>query len=490
MRGAIYGDQQSAGARRLVGRPTRGHKLPYHGTMRILLVSPYEIGRQPFSLAHPAALLRARGHSVVMADLTLGSLPWEDLSEFALIGIALGMHTATRIAANLLPQVRARAKAAHLVCYGVYGPPNAQALKEAGVDTVLGPEFEGELLALVAMLAGTEEAVRRIEFVVPDRVGLPGLGRYAHLVLPDGGRKTVGFVEASRGCKYLCRHCPIVPVYEGRFRAIPREAVIADAEQQVALGATHFSFGDPDFLNGPTHALRILKTMHTRWPEITFDATIKISHILAHKDLIPLLREYGCLFITSAAESFDNTVLGLLDKGHTGDDIERAVAITRTSRIALTPTFVPFTPWTTLDNYLELLTRVRDAGLINSVTPVQLVIRLLVPEGSYLLRLPGFRERLQPFSGELLGYPWVNADPLVDALQAKAQRWIEKADREGCSRFEAFAGLWSLAHEAAGRRMPKLNPDMAGSVSPHLSEPWYCCAEPTTAQLAAVAVGG
>jgi len=468
----------------------RGRELPYHGGMRILLVSPYEIGRQPFSLAHPAALLRRRGHSVVMADLTLGSLPWESLAEFELIGISLGMHTATRIAANLLPQLRVRARTARLVCYGLYGPPNAQALKDAGVDVVLGPEFEGGLLELVATLTGTKESSQRVEFVVPDRTGLPGLGRYAHLVLPNGGRKTVGFVEASRGCKYLCRHCPIVPVYEGRFRAIPRDTVIADAEQQIALGATHLSFGDPDFLNGPMHALRILKTVHTRWPEVTFDATIKISHILTHKDLIPLLREYGCLFITSAAESFDDAVLGLLDKGHTGDDIERAVAITRASHVALTPTFVPFTPWTSLDDYLGLLTRVRDSALINSVTPIQLVIRLLVPEGSYLLRLPGFRERLQPFSGELLGYPWVNTDPQVDALQTKAQHWVEKADSEGLSRFETFAGLWALAHEALGRRAPKLDPGAAGPLSPHLSEPWYCCAEPSAAQLAAVAAGG
>ncbi|MHB8253985.1 MAG: CUAEP/CCAEP-tail radical SAM (seleno)protein [Acidiferrobacter sp.] len=458
--------------------------------MRILLVSPYELGRQPFSLAHPAALLRGRGHSVVLADLTLGSLPWEEISQFDLIGISLGMHTATRIAASLLPQLRARAKNAQIICYGVYGPPNAQALGDAGADVVLGPEFEGDLLGLVATLGGTHEASSRVEFVVPDRTGLPSLGRYAHLVLPDEKRKTVGFVEGSRGCKYFCRHCPIVPVYEGRFRAIPRDTVIADASQQIALGATHLSFGDPDFLNGPTHALRILETLHSKWPHVTFDATIKISHILAHKDLIPLLREYGCLFITSAAESFDDAVLEFFDKGHTGEDIAQAVAITRASGIALTPTFVPFTPWTSLDSYLNLLTQIRDLALINSVTPIQLVIRLLIPKGSYLLRLPDFEKRLQPFAAELLGYPWVSSDPRVDILQARAQRWIETADQQGYGRFETFAGLWTLAHEAVGRTAPSLDPAAAGPMSPHLSEPWYCCAEPTTAQLAAGAAGG
>lgn len=457
--------------------------------MHILLVSPYELGRQPFSLAHPAALLRARGHSVTLADLSLGSLPWETLARFDLIGVGLSMHTATRIAIKLLPKMRAVAPQARLVCYGVYASPNTQTLKSHGVDHVLGPEFETELLALLAGTEGTRSGSTRVRFVTPDRAGLPALSRYAHLMVPDGGRKTVGFVEASRGCKYVCRHCPIVPVYEGHFRAIPQEVVIADAAQQIALGATHLSFGDPDFLNGPTHALRILKAVHDNWPTVTFDATVKISHVLAYEDLMPRFAEYGCVFLTSAAESFDDTVLGFLDKGHTAQDITRAVHIARASGLALTPTFVPFTPWTTLETYVQLLAHVRDLALINSVTPIQLVIRLLVPAGSYLLRIPGFEEQLGEFSGEVLGYPWAHADPRVDSLQKDAQQWVEKGEGEGRGRFEIFSGLWALAHKALGQRPPTLKAEEAGPEAPHLSEPWYCCAEPTTAQLADAAVG-
>ena len=469
------------------GRADKGTAFPYHGGMKVLLISPYELGRQPHSLAHPAALLRARGHEVVLVDLTLATLPRAGLDGFGLIGIALGMHTATRIAMGLLPELRRRASGARIVCYGVYGPPNRALLKGLGVDVVLGPEFENDLLA-VAAGGEPDGGLAKVTFVVPDRAGLPPLARYAHLGLPDGSRKTVGFVEASRGCKYLCRHCPLVPVYEGRFRAIPRDVVIADAEQQIAQGATHLSFGDPDFLNGPTHALRVLAVMHDRWPHVTFDATIKISHILTHQDLLPRLREYGCLFITSAAESFDDTVLGHLDKGHTGEDIGRAVALVRGAGMALAPTFVPFTPWTTLDDYVGLLARVRDLGLINSVAPIQLAIRLLIPEDSYLLRIPGFRQQLQPFTDAILGYPWANPDARVDALQARAQAWVEQAGSE-CGRWETFAGLWRLAHEAAGREVPALAADCAGPEGPQLSEPWYCCAEPTTAQLARCAVG-
>lgn len=269
--------------------------------MKVLLLSPYELGRQPFSLAHPAALLRARGHEVELIDLSLGALPRTGLEDFGLIGIALGMHTATRIAASLLPELRRAAPTARLVGYGVYGPPNRELLEGLGVDVVLGPECEPDLVAM-AQGEAPRPSQARVVFQVPDRSGLPTLARYAHLLTADGSRKIVGFVEASRGCKYLCRHCPLVPVYEGGFRAIPREVVLADAEQQVRAGAEHLSFGDPDFLNGPTHALRILESLHGRWPALTFDATIKISHILHYQDILPRLREYGCLFITTAAE--------------------------------------------------------------------------------------------------------------------------------------------------------------------------------------------
>jgi len=171
------------------------------------------------------------------------------------VAIYVAMHTATRIAVAAIPRVRAIAPQAHLCVYGLYAPMNEKLLRGLGVQTVLGGEVEPALVSLVERLrAGdgrvqTEPVVNlsRIEFMTPDRRALPPLARYAHLQLPDGGRKTVGFTEGSRGCKHRCRHCPVVPVYQGKFRVIPVDVVMADVRQQVAAGAQHISFGDPDF---------------------------------------------------------------------------------------------------------------------------------------------------------------------------------------------------------------------------------------------------
>jgi Radical SAM superfamily len=273
-----------------------------------------------------------------------------------------------------------------------------------------------------------------------------------------------------------------VPVYEGRFRVVAPEVVLEDIRQQVEQGAAHISFGDPDFLNGPTHGLRLARALHQAFPRVSFDATIKIQHLIEHAGLLHELRASGCLFITSAVEAVDDEILRLLDKNHTSGDFERAVALTREAGIALAPTFVAFTPWTTLEGYLALLGRLVELRLVESVPPVQLAIRLLVPQGSRLLELSGFRARLMPFDSGLLGFPWLHADPRVDRLQREVQDLVARGEREKRARRDVFAAVWRLAHETAGRDAPSL-PASLGDPIPHLSEPWYCCAEPTEQQL-------
>src|SRR5439155_1234828 len=103
------------------------------------------------------------------------------------------------------------------------------------------------------------------------------------LQLPDGSRRTVGYTEASRGCRHLCRHCPIVPIYNGQFRIVPVGVVLADVDAQVRAGAGHITFGDPDFFNGPTHALRVVERLHAAHPSVTYDVTIKVEHLLRNR---------------------------------------------------------------------------------------------------------------------------------------------------------------------------------------------------------------
>jgi radical SAM superfamily enzyme YgiQ (UPF0313 family) len=460
--------------------------------VKIVLISTYELGRQPFGLVSPARWLRSAGHAVVCLDLTRQALDETTIRAAELIAIYLPMHTATRLAARLIPVLRETNPSSRLCCYGLYAPMNAEYLRSLGVEKLIGGEFERELVDWANGTAGKGDSssiisMERLAFQVPDRSGLPAMEKYAHLVLPEGGFRVVGSTEASRGCKHLCRHCPIVPVYKGVFRIVARDVVMEDVRRQVAGGAQHISFGDPDFFNGIRHARELMEEFHSEFPGVTYDVTIKIEHLRKHEEFLPALRNTGCLFVISAVESVDEVVLAALEKGHTRADFLYVARKFRELGLTLHPTFVPFTPLTSTDGYLDLLRVLEEESLVENVAPVQLGIRLLIPEGSRMLELEDVRKIVGPFDAESLVYPWANPDPRLDALSAKVQSIAAAADAAKWPRPKAFEAIWNAAHDAAGMCAPELRPSSARGV-PFLSEPWYCCAEPTANQLVSLGV--
>ena len=452
--------------------------------MRILLISTYELGRQPFGLASPAAWLRRAGFEVECADTTRHKLSEGSVAQADVIAFYLPMHTATRIAAPLISRVRQKNAHARLIAYGLYAPLNEALLRAHGVEFVLGGEFEAALVEAVTSIASgsplSGELVRldKLDFVTPERRSLPPLQQYARLAMPDGSERVCGYTEASRGCKHLCRHCPIVPVYQGAFRVVQKEVVLADIRQQVAAGAQHITFGDPDFFNGPTHATALVRALRQEFPQLSYDVTIKVEHLLKHADLLPVLRDTGCAFVTSAVESVDDRVLKLLDKGHTRADFLRVTQLFRDLGLVLAPTFVAFTPWTTLDAYRDLLDTVDELGLVDHVPPVQWALRLLVTSASPLIDLPEMRPHLRGFDDKALSYRWSHPDPRVDDLHKTIDERVQVLTVRKFSRREIFDDI----HEVVRRtmegdedlRLPDAPAIADRATIPYLTEPWYC----------------
>ncbi|MBI2882019.1 MAG: radical SAM protein [Candidatus Tectomicrobia bacterium] len=455
--------------------------------MKVVLLSAYDLGRQPFGLASPAAWLRKAGAEVSCQDLSVDRLDEAPIRSADLVAFYVPMHTATRIAVRTLERVKSLNPAAHLCFYGLYAPVNEPYLRRLGVQTLLGGEFEEGIVELARRLAAGEGgdprqqgpvvSLKRLKFEVPDRSGLPELSRYARLALGDGRIRTVGYTEASRGCKHLCRHCPVVPVYQGVFRVVQREVVLEDIRRQVARGARHITFGDPDFFNGVRHAVQLVKSLHGEFPHLTYDVTIKVEHLLKHASHLPALRDTGCLFVTSAVESIDDRVLQIFDKGHTREDFLRVVRQFREVGLNLNPTFVTFTPWATIEGYRELLSLLLELDLVEQVSPVQLAIRLLIPAGSRLMELPAVREAVAGFDEAALSHLWEHEDPRVDRLHLDVLDIVKSGEARGESRRQIFAGVWRAAHLASGVEeadIPDLPVLPSRSAIPFLTEPWYC----------------
>jgi len=457
----------------------------------ILLISCYELGHQPFHLAALLALLRQAGYDPLPIDTAVETLTSEAITNARFVAVSVPMHTALRLGQQVALRVRSLNPSAHICFYGHYASLNAGYLLQNNVDSVIGGEYEAPLLKLIAALeqdetvlvqgvstrqSSTEPWIQRTAFSVPERQQLPPLDHYARLVL-NGKTRLAGYTETTRGCKHQCLHCPITPIYRGRFFAVPAEIVLADIRSQVEQGACHITFGDPDFFNGPTHALRITRAMHREFPEVTFDATIKIEHVLKHRHLFPELRDLGCAFIVSAIESLNDTVLQHLDKGHTAADVAEALDLLEQVGIPLRPSLLPFSPWETLESYIALLDFFAERHLVEHIDPVHFSIRLLVPPGSALLDTPDSQQWLGELDSDSYTYRWRHPDLRMDELQRSVAVVVEQAERAQASAIETFFRIKALVLAIYGQGLcisRAVQDYGSAKVLPHLTETWFC----------------
>src|SRR5256886_2042354 len=454
----------------------------------VLLISCYSLGHQPLGIAWPKAFLERAGFAPDSLDLAVE--PWDDakVRRAKLVAIAVPMHTALRLGVRTAERIRRTNPQCRIVFHGLYALLNAEYLLAGIADYVFGGEFEESFVELVEQLErrttydarrtnSTYDAPRtRLKFPLPSRKSLPPLTRYVKL-RRNGADIATGYVEASRGCLHHCLHCPIPPVYNGRFFVVPQDVVLGDIRRLVAAGAGHITFGDPDFLNGPGHAVKLVRALHDEFPNVSYDFTAKIEHVLEQRRLFPEFGATGCAFVVSAVESLSDTVLAQLDKGHTKADVLAALGILRDAGIPLRPSFVPFTPWATLDDYLELLGFVEAEGLIDHVDPVQYTIRLLIPPGSLLLTQPAIRPFLRPLDAAAFTYRWTHPDPRMDELQRDASVLVERAAGSSEDPWTTFYRLRVLAAERAG--LPGATGGVASPpperpIPARLTEPWFC----------------
>lgn len=455
----------------------------------VLLLSCYELGHQPLGLAMPLAFLEQAGYRPRVLDLSLQQLDVTQVQRARFVGISVPMHTALRLGVHAARRVREINPGCHVCFYGLYASLNAKYLLDQVADSVIGGEYEGPLVSLVESLnEGSERKREKAEvaqpvpkpgqpsFPVPRRSGMPPLENYAHLK-HKGSDFVAGYVEATRGCKHVCLHCPIPPVYGGKFVVVPREIVLEDIRQLIGAGAGHITFGDPDFLNAPTHSVKIARALHAEHPSVTFDFTAKVEHIVKQRDRIQELADLGCVFVVSAVESLNDVVLSRLAKGHTRSDVLRMLGSLREAGICLRPSFVSFTPWTSIDDYIDVLEFVEAENLIDQVDPVQYTIRLLIPPGSLLLSHQAIQAHLGVLVPDMFTYGWRHSDPKMDRLYRDVTKLVERSLESGEDCLWTFLRVKQLALAIKEGRPPeelRLSPPLPRVMPPRLTESWFC----------------
>ncbi len=455
--------------------------------MRVLLVSTYELGHQPVHLAVPAAALGASGMEVVSIDLAVS--PWDPalLDRVDAVAISVPMHTAMRLADSLADTIRDTHSQLPIAFYGLYAAVGV----DDGADSI--SRFAGEYLADLidwagrlargeAVGAGVERSRKGSPLLTPDRSRLPSHDRYARLEWM-GEARLAAAVEASHGCRHRCRHCPIPVLYDGRMTVVGQDVVLADIGQLVEGGVRHVTFADPDFLNAPRYSLDLLRAAHEAHPELTFDATVKVEHILRHESIWPEAASLGLLFVISAFESVDPGTLDILDKGHSVQDMSRALDVLRFAGVHVRPTWLPFLPWTVTSHVVDLARFLDQEGLWSATDPVQLAIKLLIPQGSLLERHPAVIPHLTGYQPSSLTWSWLFSDEETGRLQLALEAIAAEGSDCGAEAAVTLAAMRDLIYDAGGAAAP---PMPSFSPVPRLTESWFCCAEPTAGQASAL----
>lgn len=455
---------------------------------RFLLLSTYELGEQPLGIAIPGALLGAAGHDLVATDLAIDSWPTGGTTSVDGVVCSVPMHTALRLAQTAIDRIRTETPQMPIALVGLYAPVAERLgmlrpgdLASTGVDP-------SELLTWACQLGRRALNTTTQSGILPRRDLLPPLDRYAHLE-QDGVEVLVGAVEATTGCSHRCRHCPVPLVYNGRSYAVDLDLILGDVGQLVDLGAGHIHFTDPDFLNRPQHARRVAAALAREHPGLSFDMTAKVSHLLRYPQLIEEFADAGLSFVISAFESTSDLVLNQLEKGHTSADLGPAVEVLRRAGVEPRPSLLPFSPWSTRADLIELLDFVVAYDLIWNVDPVQYAIRLLLPPESALAAEPDalLRAALIGYDADELGFTWRHADPLLDEIYRTLAELVERATAQNLSTDVTYAEIRSSIYSMLDLADPGL-PDVLsvgrgnGPSRPRLSESWFCCAEPTKAQ--------
>jgi len=437
--------------------------------LKILLLSFYDLGKQPKIISELYKKLDNGSNQIDVVDYSIEEKNLT-LDNYDVLGIYASMHTASVLAEQYL---RDRKLPNKLFVFGLY----ANVFSEMFSNFQSIHSFDSdELESLLEVQLNPNYSFKHS---VPDRTILPSITDYSHIV--DGSNNLIaGSVETTYGCKHECTHCPVPIEFKGMFKTFGTEKIITDVTNQVEEGAKHISFNDPDFFNGPKHALKILQLLNEKHPSITYDSTIKVEHILKYPDYFQELKNLNMLFVISAFETTNDHVLNILQKNHSFNDLNKAVELSLENKIDIRPTWMPFSPWTEQNDLISIIKLIENYKLRETVDPIQLTIKLLVPKNSLILKRPEMKEYLLDYDPSSFSYAWKYKFPNIDNIQNELFTYVLQHESE--NEYTQYLGLVDILESHTNETL--LNSEKYSQrIVPKLSETWFCCAEPNKIQL-------
>ena len=415
-----------------------------------VLVSIFEGGYQPLNALTGLAALRSAGHDTDFIDAYVEGVDIARLSRYDTIIFPVPLFDSLMSAVRICEDLERAGCTAERVMFGQYATINASFLSSRYADHVVTGEWEAPLISLLNRKRGSEEPVINVfsrggepeltlatkklrgTMAQPLRDAAPHLSKYPQPQLSRllGAEKVVGGLELTRGCHHKCTYCSVFAAYDGKVVLGDIDTIIADIDALVDQGMEHMTFIDAEFFNATRRSFDALAKIHARHPELTFDFTTRVDHILDNRDRLRELYDHGVRVITSALEWPKEEVLRQVRKEVTVADLKESVHLVQNSGIALNPTFIMFNPWVGLEDFPRFNDFLVETKMEDIVDPVQYETRLHLYKGSPLLENETIRAlRLEEHE---FHYEWFHSDPRVDELYRASLTPVAEGEFKRC----------------------------------------------------------
>lgn len=421
----------------------------YQNKLKVLLVSNFEGGYQPISIATTYSALKENGFNVRILDTYVDGIRENLLEDADLVAISIPLFDALFSGIEIAKRVKTINKDAHITFFGQYASINATRLSPKYSNTSIIGEWEEIIVELANKLEQDKNALFQAvlskqesdccnnsegngKCYLPDRTILPALYKYPQEQIDKlcGSKQIIGGTEIARGCHHKCLYCSVYAAYQGRVNMIPEDIVILDVENMIKQGMTHLTFMDADFFNSKFHGIRIIRKLNEKFPNLTYDFTTRVDHINEHKDIISEMAGLGVKFITTAIEFPCKEVVDEIAKEITMEDIESALAFLLETKIKINPTFIMFNPWIKLEDLIEFKKFVNKNNLNDIIDPIQYETRLHIYKGSPLLKQKSIQD-LELIEHEF-NYEWKHPDSRVDEVYDRMVTPVEEGIFKRC----------------------------------------------------------
>jgi radical SAM superfamily enzyme YgiQ (UPF0313 family) len=204
------------------------------------------------------------------------------------------------------------------------------------------------------------------------------------------GSKTIAY-HSSIGCPFTCSFCGVVPIFEARWKGKSAPLIYKDLVYlKIKYGGNAFQFHDNNFFVSEKRAVEFARLIAPEkmkwWAEGRIDTMDKFSD-----ESLQAIADSGCNMIFFGAESGNNQLLQMMDKGgmQTGEKIKSFAGRIRKFGIIPEYSFVLGLPapteaqvWKQIKDEVKFI---KEIKAINPSTEIVIYIFTPVPtEGSEL----------------------------------------------------------------------------------------------------------